>query len=91
MPFKKGQSGNPGGRKPALPIDLIALCRADTRESVETLIEIRKDKDAPHSARVKAAETIINRGWGTAPQTIKVEGEIVVHTKRIEVVRSSGS
>lgn len=83
MPFKKGKSGNPGGRKPSLPIDLISLCRADTRESVETLIEIRKDAKAPHAARVKAAETILNRGWGTAPQTVRVEGEVVVHVKRI--------
>lgn len=83
--WTKGTSGNPGGRK-SLPLDIVALCRETGRESIETLIAIQNDPKAPPVARIKAAETLLNRGWGTAPQTVKIEGEMVFHQKRIEVV-----
>ena len=36
------------------------------------------------SARVRAAEILLNRGWGSAPQTIAIEP--VQHVKLIEFV-----
>ena len=69
MKFQKGQSGNPGGR-PKQSESLTLLAREYTDDALNTLIKIMEDKDAPKSSRVSAAQTILDRGWGKAPQTI---------------------
>lgn len=78
MPFVKGQSGNPGGRaKVKLPDGrtLTDLAREHTAEAVGTLVEVMRDKTQPGTARVAAAEKILSRGWGQAPQTIALTDE----------------
>lgn len=74
MAFVKGQSGNPGGRairvKDGRKISEIA--REHTEEAIETLVEVMRDRQSPAAARVAAADKILNRGWGQAPQTIAV-------------------
>jgi hypothetical protein len=82
MAFVKGRSGNPGGRKP-LPLDVVKLCREATPEAVERLVSIVRDTKAPPAAAVRAAEVLMNRGWGTASQTVRLEGEMEHHVKRI--------
>jgi hypothetical protein len=39
------------------------LARGHTKRSVEVLCEIMNNKDAPMSARIKAAKMLLNRGW----------------------------
>ena len=39
MPFKKGQSGNPGGR-PKVVAEVKELARAHTGEAIKTLVSI---------------------------------------------------
>ena len=78
MAFKPGQSGNPGGRPKVKLADgrtLTDLAREFTSEAVETLAEVMRDKQAPAAARVAAADKILNRGWGQAPQTISITEE----------------
>lgn len=73
MPFEKGKSGNPGGRAKVKLADgrtLTDLAREHTVEAVNTLADIMRDETAPAAARVAAADKILNRGWGQAPQTI---------------------
>ena len=75
MAFVKGQSGNPSGRPRNLLPDgrsLTDLCREHTPEAVRALVEIVGDSDAPPAARVSAADSILNRGWGRAPQAVLV-------------------
>ena len=74
MAFKKGQSGNPGGRAKVKLADgrtLTDLAREHTVEAVETLVDVMRNGDTS-SARVAAADKILNRGWGQAPQTISI-------------------
>jgi len=75
--------GNPGGGRPAIPLDVVELARQATRPAIERLAQIVDDPEAPPAAVVRAAEVLLNRGWGTAPQEIKVKGEMVHHVKRI--------
>jgi Family of unknown function (DUF5681) len=69
MPFKKGQSGNPGGR-PKILGDVQELARQYTAEAVETLAAIMRDKEAPAAARALASNSILDRAYGRPQQTV---------------------
>ena len=68
-PFKKGESGNPGGR-PKLPKEFIERAREKSFEALEYLIETVGNKDVADTVRVRAAETIIAYGFGKPTQAI---------------------
>jgi len=72
--FKKGQSGNPGGR-PKVVAEVRDLAQEHTEEAVSTLATIMMDEKAPHAARVAAANSILDRGYGKAPQHLNVTGK----------------
>lgn len=75
MPFVKGESGNPGGRAKVKLLDgrtLTELAREHTVDALNVLVDVMRDKDQPGTARVAAADKVLNRGWGQAPQTIAV-------------------
>ena len=61
-PFAKGQSGNPGGR-PRVEGEIRELARQHTMTALRTLIEIA-ERGENESARVTAANAILDRGWG---------------------------
>jgi Family of unknown function (DUF5681) len=71
-PFKKGQSGNPGGRPKAIA-EIRELAREHTGEAVETLMSIMTDPKAAPAARVSAANALLDRGYGKPPQHITGE------------------
>jgi hypothetical protein len=50
------------------PIDIRSLARAHTERAIQTLQGIMDCPDAPPAARVKAAEVLLDRGWGKAEQ-----------------------
>ena len=64
--FVKGASGNPSGRakRGSEEIAVQTLARAHTVEAMETLLEVMRCKDAAHSARTVAANSLLDRGWG---------------------------
>ncbi|MBQ9566200.1 MAG: hypothetical protein IJU98_11500 [Synergistaceae bacterium] len=72
-PFKKGQSGNPGGRPKADPEAREAL-KASTKEAVETVIRLLHSES--DKVALMAAQTILDRAWGKAvqPQEVQVSG-----------------
>lgn len=75
MPFLKGQSGNPGGRPKALLPDgrtLSEVAREYTSEAVATLADVMGDAAAPPAARIAAASTLLDRGWGRASQDVLI-------------------
>ena len=74
-PFKPGQSGNPNGR-PVTPAHVKEAFRAHTMEAKDTLLEIMRDKEAKSGDRVRAADIILNRAWGTPEQSVAVSGSM---------------
>jgi hypothetical protein len=71
--FKRGQSGNPGGRPKAL-MEVIELARSHTREAISALADIVRNGDAPPSAQVAAATALLDRGWGKPVQPSELSG-----------------
>ena len=70
-PWKKGQSGNPGGR-PKLPPEFKAAIDALVIPSVETLQRAIYGKDL--DLAVRAANIVLNRKYGIPKQTIESTG-----------------
>jgi hypothetical protein len=72
--FKKGQSGNPGGR-PKMPPDMKAAIQEKTPELLKSLFALARQKADPRVQAV-AIKELLDRGWGRAAQTInaKIEG-----------------
>ena len=62
MRFAKGRSGNPGGR-PKASGDIRDLARQHSEAALQTLVEIAAHGEN-ESARVAAANAILDRGWG---------------------------
>ena len=69
--FRPGQSGNPTGL-PKGVAEVRAAARQHTAAAIATLAEIAASRKAPASARVSAAEALLDRGWGKAVQPVDV-------------------
>jgi hypothetical protein len=66
-----GASPNPGGR-PAGLREIAALARECTTEALEQLRSIMLDPRAAAMARVKAAEVLLDRGWGKPASEVEL-------------------
>lgn len=56
-----------------MPEDVKAAFRGYTFEARDTLVEIMQNKEAKESARIRAAEIILERGWGKPEQAVSLE------------------
>jgi len=61
---------------PLAPTDIRSLARKYTEQAIETLVHVMRAPQAPPAARVLAANSLLDRGWGKAAQLVAVDGEI---------------
>lgn len=77
MPFKKGQSGNPRGRRaetdPAV-IEVQALAKAHTAKAIARLAFWMDSENA--KASVSAAMALLDRGHGKPSQSIDIDAAV---------------
>ncbi len=73
--YKKGQSGNPGGRpkKTAVELKAIQQMKKLTPQAVEIVKGILMNEKASFYARLQAAEIIFNRAMGRPETYLKVD------------------
>ena len=77
------------------------LARTHTNLAILTLVRICENDEAPEAARVQAAKTLLDRGWGKAPQVVEVSTNVEalpdddlsrrIAGKLAELVRAAGS
>ena len=79
-PFKKGQSGNPGGR-PKVVAEIRQLARERGPEAIAALVKVMTEGKS-EAARVAAATALLDRGWGRPNQTHEAE---ITHRYVIEI------
>ena len=78
----RGGKRKGAGRPPSRPnkltreqkATLTDIARTYTNDAVRTLVEIMKDQTAPHAARVSASNSVLDRAWGKAPQSLQHTG-----------------
>jgi hypothetical protein len=84
--FKKGQSGNPKGARPKIPqLDvLLATVLGAEKNGIsaaqEILIALYK---RAKSGDVRAAEVLLDRGWGKTKQDVNIQANIGLSDKPI--------
>lgn len=55
---------------------LCELAQSHTETAIEVLVEIAQEGES-EASRVSAANAILNRGYGTPPQSVELSGEVV--------------
>jgi hypothetical protein len=72
---KPGETRNPGGR-PKWQTEARDAFKEDIPEARRILLGIMRDENAPHAARVSAANAILDRGLGKAPQSMDLNANV---------------
>lgn len=75
-PFQPGVSGNPGGRPKVLE-EIKSLAREHSETAINTLAAIAGDPKANASARVAAANVLLDRGYGKPLQTVEANINLI--------------
>lgn len=57
------------------PTDIRSLARSHTQTALNVLAGIMSEPDAPHAARVAAANALLDRGYGKPSQALQVGGD----------------
>lgn len=57
------------------PTEIKSLARSHTEQAVKVLVGIMNQRKAPPAARVAAANSLIDRGWGKAATVLENGGD----------------
>ena len=71
---------------PRAVTEIRSLARSHTRTAINVLVGVMRCEDATHAARVAAANAILDRGWGKAPQPLETRDGAIELIHRIERV-----
>jgi hypothetical protein len=88
--FAPGTSGNPSGRPkdwrdPETGLSIRELAQSHTGAALQTLVDVANDDSAPPSARVSAAQAILDRGHGKPLQSMELGGAEGAPLPKIEL------
>jgi len=67
-------------------INIKDLARQHTEAAIETLVEIMTDGDAQASARLTAANSLLDRGWGKAGQHTEISVDVYDRMSDAELI-----
>jgi hypothetical protein len=70
-------------RLPMTELDIRSIARSHSRSMIAALVSVARQKTAQPGARVAAANSVLDRGWGKADQMHVVDGDIKVTIRHI--------
>jgi hypothetical protein len=70
--WQKGESGNPGGR-PKVAAEVLELARQYGAEAIDRIVSLMRSKN--EAVAIRAAETLLDRGYGRPRQAVALENE----------------
>jgi len=73
-PFAPGKSANPGGR-PKIPEEVRDAARALSLEAIKILAGVMRGAKTRPGDKIRAAETLLNRAWGTPASSVEITGK----------------
>jgi len=85
MPFKKGQSGNPGGR-PKMPEELKKAMQGLAEDAIKVLQEAMQSDDM--RARIMAASHVLDRGYGKPTQSVDLTAKTDMGAAHLEALKA---
>ncbi len=83
-PFTKG---NPGGGRKKIPASVTEACRLLTEDAIGVLKKILLNELARDADRLRAAEALLNRGWGMPSQSLELLKADVQEMPRVITVQ----
>lgn len=66
---KRPGAGRKKGSRNKVTADIKRIAQDYGEESILAMVEIMRDKGAPHASRVAAAREVLDRGYGKSVQT----------------------
>jgi hypothetical protein len=73
---------------PRAVTEIRSLARSHTRTALNVLVGVMRSNEATPAARVAAANAILDRGWGKAPQAVENGGALeLIHRIERVIVR----
>jgi len=84
--WSKGVSANPGGRPKGWQ-EIERLAREKSTDAILTLDAISKNEDYPPNARVAAANSILDRGWGRPKQSVDLTTELNIPQLHLQALQ----
>lgn len=73
---------------PKASVNVRALARKHTESAIESLAAIMTDQEAAVAARIAAANSLLDRGWGRVPQPVSGDDENPLRVKLTQIVRT---
>ena len=74
---KRAGAGRPAGRRNKVTADIKEIAQSFGEEAIKSLVEIVRDGEAPHAARVSAVKELLDRGYGKAKQALEHSGGMI--------------
>ena len=87
--FAKGNKSN-GGR-PKMPEEIREAFQKACPDALEVLIAIMSNERAKDTDRIRAAEVILDRGYGKAPQSIDLDAGGAIQIELIDEIYEDGA
>lgn len=88
---KRNNAGRKQGSINKVKLELREAAREHSQAALETLVGIMNDDEAPHAARISAANSLLDRGHGKPTQSLDVDHTANISNLMVQWVKSNGN